>query len=129
MTASEHLRKIAEESDAKSERILGAVLIALVCLLWIAGGCNPKPIPTPSPAVIAVDGDCPQDRGIMMQVPGVIYGVSDCYVCGKVQSCFDEGNHWCCRDQFCSECAQSPVNFGGKRPVDGGHDQPSGVSR
>lgn len=46
-----------------------------------------------------------------------IYGTADCYTCLAVApGAFDEGNHYRCRDEMCSECEVPPVPLGKRRP-------------
>ena len=127
------LEHVMALSEKQSERIVIGIVISLFVLV-ILSGCNPRPIPTPPPGPEQIDGDCPKDKGFAMRCPGQIYGVSDCYVCTKAAGCYDEGNHWCSRDQMCSDCSTSPVDFDRfktKRPdagVSSGADA-AGVSR
>ena len=54
--------------------------------------------------------ECVGKVGLMQKEQGKIFeSLQDCYVCELVQRCFTEGNQYCCKDNFCSECHTSPL--------------------
>ena len=100
--------------------VLGAwvLIIALACLAGCMR-CDPFQLACPS-GKVCVNGYC-QNKCGNVQVRDVekrVFFTSDCYTClpNTAPGAFDEGNHYRCKDDLCSECEVPPVPFGAHRP-------------
>lgn len=79
--------------------------IVLLALFATCARAQCQPLPDPPSSE-----DCETEPRMKWKQPGLISPwLQDCYVCEGARDCTTTGNQRCCGDDFCSECAESPL--------------------